>query len=120
MNAVYKRIAMVRFPDTITEPDDAAERQFFVGDFVERNPSRSKYRRGTITGFAPNGWLRVRAEMDQAKIWKPCDVKLVRRELANLSTNELDDEIERCDDESRLHEILDARIERDIAMLNGQ
>lgn len=43
---------------------------FAIGDFIERPNGLSKYKRGRITGFAPNGDARVNVGDGQSRIWR--------------------------------------------------
>jgi len=94
---------------------------FSVGDLVRRTDGKSKYERGRVTGFTPDGRLRVSAGNHPNAVWKPASTVLVEsakpRATKSMTVYELDLEISRCADEVRLQELLSERLERDLESL---
>lgn len=55
-----------------------------VGDLVARtDPGQRKHTKGRVTGFAPNGWARVRLNNGQGRIW-PVDRLIVEQSKKDI------------------------------------
>ena len=48
-----------------------------IGDIVERGDRPKTRARGRVTGFAPNGWVRVRLDIGQTRIWPQDKLKII-------------------------------------------